>query len=159
MIVLGWSSTDHILKVLNKKGRDRLAMKQGRARTCVHSTSCRDVFSWNRSLHLFYTHTYTQILLKISLHIKKVIVNYRNLEIRKKSIFQENWLHMEQHFEILIMFNTIVSGFLLVQSKSTYFWERSNLVFICNMSQNGGPRKCFPHWVNMMGFKLWPIIP
>lgn len=42
------------------------------------------------------------------------------------------------------MFNTILSGFLLAQGKPEYFWKKSNLVFICNMSQRGGSRKCLP---------------
>ena len=75
----------HIVKIDDKRGKDRLAMKQSKAKWFtgklkirhLHHTIQMNQFKENASLHLFHKN-HPQIYLKINLHIKKVLVNYRN---------------------------------------------------------------------------------
>lgn len=76
-----------------------------------------------------------------------MIINHRKFKIIKKSVFtfgvQENIKYRVTTRDLDdVQYNS--QWYLPVQGKPTCFWKKSDLFFICNMSQRGSPRKGLP---------------
>ena len=107
-------------------------------RVCTHRHTCMCAHG-DAHTHVcmrMHTHTHTQIYLKINLRIRRLLTT-ENCKCLKNLC--SHWPPGKLiKYEVTItdsdMFMIILSGFPLVQGKPTYFWKKSNLFFICNMS-------------------------